>query len=389
MKVLFVTTLYPSKATPLCGMFVKELVLALRHKGVDLRVMYLFSVLFWPFTLLRRYRQWKNDSIVDNSPWLSYQKTPILPGAFGSLFFAWVLKPLIARKLKKAWPDFKPDVVHAQTFITGGVVGEYLARAYNCPLVITSHGADTRVAIKRPLAKRVILSLCKKARSVICVGPAIRESLIKNGASPDNVQVIYNGMDLRKVHSGPNLRAREFEGKRVILGVGNLKATKGYDLLIEAIRRLRPTYPNLHGIIVGAGEEDARLKEQVSRANLSECMSFMGEKPPTETMEYMDCCEVFCLPSWSEGFGIVYLEAMAHGKPVIAVDGQGITDVVRGSQSGILVKPHDADAVTDAIKTLLDNPQEARQMGERGKALVYGEFSWDMNAEKLLELYRQ
>lgn len=388
MKVLFVTTLYPSKSFPQGGLFVKELALALRKQGVDLRVLHLSSFLPWPLNRLKRYRQGWDNAADEDASWLSFQRIPILPGAIGSTMIARFLRTSIARRLKTIWPDFVPDVVHAQTFITGGMMGHRVAEEYNRPLVITSHGADTRVFIHRARHRWVILDLCKRSKLIICVGRGIRDSLVENGASPDNIKVLNNGMDLGKVHSGSNPRACEFEGKRVIVGVGNLKFTKGFDLFIEAIDRLRSQYPDIHGVIVGGGDEEGRLREMIRRRNLDAFVSMSGAQTPAETMAYMDCGEIFCLPSWSEGFGIVYLEAMAHGKPVIAVEGQGIADVVRNNQTGILVKPRDAACVADAIRTLLDNPQMAREMGSRGRELVYNDFSWDKNAQQLLELYR-
>jgi glycosyltransferase involved in cell wall biosynthesis len=106
-------------------------------------------------------------------------------------------------------------------------------------------------------------------------------------------------------------------------------------------------------------------------------------------MAYLAACDVFCLPSWSEGFGIVYLEAMAHGKPVIAVQGQGIAEVLAGRDAGILVPPRDAAAVTGALAMLLGDPQAAREMGARGRKLVEEEFSLEKWVGKTVALCEQ
>ena len=115
----------------------------------------------------------------------------------------------------------------------------------------------------------------------------------------------------------------------------------------------------------------------------------VGAKSAEETMAYMAACDIFCLPSWSEGFGIVYLEAMAHGKPVIAVQGQGITSIVTKNETGILIPPHDSQAVANTIKSLIDNPQDSRQMGSRGKNLILKEFSLERWSDKMIGLYEQ
>ena len=104
-------------------------------------------------------------------------------------------------------------------------------------------------------------------------------------------------------------------------------------------------------------------------------------------MHYMAACDIFCMPSWYEPFGIVYLEAMMHGKPIIAVEGQGVSEVVENGRTGMLVPPKDEQAVSGAMGLLLKQLQLRTDIGQAAEALVQSRFSWERNAQSCMEIY--
>jgi glycosyltransferase involved in cell wall biosynthesis len=106
-------------------------------------------------------------------------------------------------------------------------------------------------------------------------------------------------------------------------------------------------------------------------------------------MEYMSICDLFVMPSWDEGFGIVYLEAMAHGKPVIACRGQGIEDVIVDGETGLLVEPKDLESLKEAMIRLLTDRRLAEDMGRKGRQVVLSDFTWEKSAQKLLKVYKE
>jgi glycosyltransferase involved in cell wall biosynthesis len=103
----------------------------------------------------------------------------------------------------------------------------------------------------------------------------------------------------------------------------------------------------------------------------------------------MAIADIFSLPSWREGLGVVYLEAMAHGKPVIACEGQGIAAVVEDNSTGLFVKPNDVETLARAMNSLLENPQRGHEIGERAKKLVLGSYTWEKNARRYIEIYEE
>jgi glycosyltransferase involved in cell wall biosynthesis len=164
---------------------------------------------------------------------------------------------------------------------------------------------------------------------VVGVGQPIVESLKAFSKKPDQIRCIFNGMDTSKLHpASPQLRQR-FRGRKTILGMGNLKKTKGFDLLLKGFLALVEEFPQWDVIIVGGGTQSDELKKLAEELDLRDRVHFIGPLPSSEAMEWMDLCDIFCLPSWSEGFGVVYIEAMACSKPVIGVSGQGIDAIIR------------------------------------------------------------
>ena len=388
MNVLFVTPMYPSPRHAIHGLFVRELAEALSDAGVDVRVAHIQGSLVWPFSLLKRYRTDGGDAGAAEPVPVLRHGVKVLPMAMGTVPFAPRWGRGVLLRIQRTWPDFHPDIIHAHTIIPGLLVARPAAEAFRSPLVVTVHGADARVWLRRRRARRIILETSRGGTPILCVSESLKQTLVKAGATSSALQTIHNGMDLSKVHSGPNPLARRYAGKTLVLGVGNLKRSKGFDLFIEAIAQVRETCPSIHGVIVGGGAERQRLEKLARKRNVADCLELVGARSPSETMEYMDQCTVFCLPSWSEGFGIVYLEAMAHGKPIIAVEGQGIASILREAGSGLLVPPQDASALVAALRRLLEHPEERQEMGERGRRIVQERFSWARSAREVINAYR-
>ena len=163
--------------------------------------------------------------------------------------------------------------------------------------------------------------------------------------------------------------------------------SKGLDLNITAISQLTKKHPNLKYVIIGAGLEMSFLRQLVYSLNLDRQVEFLGELSHEMVLEYMAIADIFSLPSWREGFGIVYLEAMAQGKPVIACQGEGITDVIENNKTGLLVKPKDVKSVTTAIAFLLENSQKACEIGERAKELVLENYTWEKTVQSYIRIY--
>jgi glycosyltransferase involved in cell wall biosynthesis len=182
-----------------------------------------------------------------------------------------------------------------------------------------------------------------------------------------------------------------FPRGRVILTVGRWLATeryKGMDTLITALPRLLMQWPDLQLALVGSGDDRAWLEDLAEKTGVSMHVHFLSGMSYTEIAACYAACEIFALPSRGEGFGFVYLEAMACGKPVIGGAHGGAPEIIQDGATGYLVPHGDPIQLATAIQTLLADPAHAKEMGARGKKAVEQEYRFQAFAKSLKKILR-
>jgi phosphatidylinositol alpha-1,6-mannosyltransferase len=185
---------------------------------------------------------------------------------------------------------------------------------------------------------------------------------------------------------------KNFPSGRVILTVGRWLATeryKGMDTLITALPRLLPRYPELQLAMVGEGDDRDWLEEHADKSGVSSRVHFLSGLSYSQLASCYSACEIFALPSAAEGFGLVYLEAMACGKPVIGGAHGGAPEVIIDGVTGYLVPHGDTEQLTISLETLLSDPALARNMGARGCQRVQHEFRFSVFAKALKKILRE
>jgi len=410
MKVLVISHMYPSSFNEVGGIFVHEQVKALAAKGVEIQVV---SPVPWtPFPINYLTSKWKNYSAIpERSIWegitVWYPRYVTFPRAW---FFASSgqrmylgIKELVA----KIYQKFKFDLIHTHVALPDGYAGMKIAQKYKKPLIVNIHGQDFQQTIfKSKKCKKNIEKVINYSTKTIAVSKKLKKVgekylevnkdkiiVVPNGinmeVNKDKIIVVPNGINMRDIYTGKNKNIQEYNGKKVILSVSHLIKTKGIDLNLKAIDKLKQKYPDIIYLIIGKGKEKKDLKKLVNKLNLQNMVIFIGEVSHYEVMEYMASCDIFSLPSWNEGFGVVYIEAMAQGKPVIGCQGEGIEDFVEHGITGMLVKPKDVDSLVGALDFLLSRPSEAQDIGKRARGLVLKKYTWEKNAEKTIEVYRE
>jgi glycosyltransferase involved in cell wall biosynthesis len=284
------------------------------------------------------------------------------------------------------------DVVHAFWPLPHGLLGLAAKRAARIPLVCTFFGVelswlDSQMGLMKPVARRIIggsdaitVISSHTARAVRVLSPASRLEVIPFGAamavSPDAACT-----------SGPA------GGSFKLLFVGRLVERKGVHVLLDAIARLDHSL-NLKVWVVGNGPMRDALESRCRALGLSDRVEFAGEVPGDELIRRYRACSAVVLPAVRdakgdvEGLGVVLLEALAHGKPVIASESGGIVDIVRHEETGLLVPAGDATSLADAITRYIADPKLAGRLAERGREMVAREFGWPGIIERLTGLYR-
>jgi len=387
VRILFVTPMFPSERNIQQGIFVWELANALKSLGHDVRVISIEPVLAWPFSMLGCYRRQVAQGEVPAFDHMIRHEVIQFPRNAGLFFLYKKWAAALLKKIETSWPDWCPSIVHSHTLIPAGLVADRMCGKLTAAHVSTSHGADTRVQIKRSKSRAAIQRMLSQGHYVVGVGQPIVDSLRPLAKYPDRIRRIYNGMNIDKLRPASVELRQRFAHRRILLGMGNLVKTKGFDVLIRAFAAVAEDFPEWDLAIVGGGVQSTELVQAVRQLDLINRVHFTGPLPHLEAMEWMELCDIFCLPSWSEGFGIVYLEAMACGKPVIGVAGQGIDMIIRENGTGLLVEPKKVDALVSALRQLMTERITRIRMGQIAKELIHENFTWDICARRYVELY--
>jgi len=239
----------------------------------------------------------------------------------------------------------------------------------------------------KPLTTMILKKWFRKLDGRIAVSEPAMEFVSK--LFPGHYDIIPNGVDVE--HFSPEVAPiDEFcDGKVNILFTGRLEKRKGLNYLLEAYRRVKQEIPNCRLIVVGPGTRlRGKYEKKVSRNDLKDVV-FAGYVSYDELSRYYKTADIFCAPAtgW-ESFGIVLLEAMATGKPVIASNIEGYASVVTHGVDGLLVPPKDEEMLAQALVSLIKDESSRQQMGVRGR-LKAQDYGWENIAQRVLDYYIQ
>ena len=175
-----------------------------------------------------------------------------------------------------------------------------------------------------------------------------------------------------------------------ILFVGRLAANKGLEILIDALVKVKKTLPKANLIISGEGEEKLRVVAQVKKENLADSVTFLGKMSFKELVQLYATPAVFVLPSINrlEAYGIVQLEAMTCGTPVIASNIPGVNGVMEEGKSGYLFPNGDSDTLAEKLMRILGKPDRIDQMGRAGRTLIETKYGWKTIVDEIERVYR-
>jgi len=394
MKILVISHMYPSTFNNVNGIFVHQQVKELINKGCEIKV--ISPVPCSPFPIKYLSKKWKRYSkIPKKSFWeeveVCYPRYITFPKA---LFFSSSGKRMfngIKNMVKEIHKSFKFDIIHSHVSLPDGWAGMEIAKKYKKPLFITVHGQDFQKTIfKNNKCKENIKKAISFANKLIVVSSKLKKMAEDNlKINSDRIIVIPNGINQKDIISRTgNKIVERYKNKKIILSVSHLIKTKGIDFNLKAIAKLKGKYEYLLYLIIGEGIERDNLETLSFNLGLENIVEFLGQVTHKNVMEYISICDIFSLPSWEEGFGIVYLEAMSQGKPVIACKDQGIADIVKDRETGLLVKPKDVSSLVNVIDYLLSNKENAKAIGDKAKKLVLENYTWEKNAQKTIEIYK-
>jgi glycosyltransferase involved in cell wall biosynthesis len=281
-------------------------------------------------------------------------------------------------RLPEILDGFRPDVIHAHTLGFDSGIGSWLKKRLGCPLVVTTHGSDTSIPLQQGRSGD-LRRACAGADRIAAVSSVLAEKLRSCGTLVP-VETILNGFQSRDIPAGN--RKAPFS----LLQVGHLIPQKKTDVTIRALALLRQKYPDVSLSVIGTGTEREALERLCSDLGIAGKVSFTEFLPNPEVLRKMAETQFFVMPSVREGFGIVYLEAMACGCVTIGTQGEGISDLIVSGKNGILVPPDDPEAIAREIAEYLENPAKMQEIAECGRRDALA-LTWETNAKQYLDLF--
>jgi len=298
--------------------------------------------------------------------------------------------------LASALGDWRPDVVHCHDWYTAWA-GDVLSRLLGVPLVATFHGTErTRHGGHLPPGRATDVHtiewwLAFRAQRIIATTRLLAREIASGfEMDPDRIQRIPNGIDpLWWRSAGPSESADASGASGYVLTWGRVQYEKGFQVLVRAMATLRTTIPGLGCMIAGRGSFLPELQSQIDLEGVSDLIMLPGFLSDTELRSCIHRASCVVIPSLYEPFGVVALEAMASGAPLIVADTGGLAELVGGTGAALVFEPGNSDELAAAISKVVSDHTTASELRRRSTELVDATYSWAAIATRCIEVYRE
>jgi len=287
----------------------------------------------------------------------------------------------------------KPDIIHAHWVIPQGFIAILVGKLLNIPVVTTAHGGDAFSLNSGLLSrlKRLTLRHCKAWTSNT---PATAQAFGKASLIP-TPNIIPMGVDIDSFQNGSIENIGEHETRNIILFVGRLVEKKGVTYLIEAFNKL-PNKNQQDSIlwIIGEGDERQALETQAKKLGIKN-IKFWGQVQNNKLPDFYAAASIFVAPSIidskgdTEGQGVILLEAMASGIPIISTNVGGIPDVISHNETGLLVQANNSSELSEAILSLLSKNELAKELTKNARLKVEKTYAWSVVSEQFISLFKE
>ena len=397
MKVCILTTSFPRFKGDSAGTFIYSLVSLLSQKGID------FEVIAPHESGSHFFERWGNIHI-NRFPYffpLKYQRLCYGDGLLNNLrnsrlaavqtpFFIMVEFLYLLYILRKK----RIDLIHAHWSLPQGFLGILAGHLLKVPCITTLHGSDV-FGLRHPIFRLPNKFAMRHADICTANSRATAKKALQIAACR-NLMIIPMGVDLnhfQKTTEVGDLRKKLRLDGQVILSVGRLIDLKGTDYLIKALPKVLLRFPQTKALIIGSGPQKSYLLNLAKELHIKDSVVFIGQIPHWKMAKYYSLADVFVLPSITskmgetEGFGVVLLEAMACGLPVIGSDTGGIPDIIKNGETGLLFRQKDSPDLANQIIRLLTDEDLRKKMVANARNLIETQFSWEIVAERFMEVY--
>lgn len=390
LRILSISTLFPSKARPAFGGFVARQMLALAARGdVEVTMIKPIGLPHWPLSLREPYASLRDcpEQTDFNGIEVHHPRFRLIPRIGGDTNPGRIANAVlpVARKLHAEQPF---DLVDAEFFFPDGPAAAAVARALGLPLTIKARGSDIHYWGQRPRARAQILAAAAQARLVFGVSRALCNDMAALGIDPAKLRVHYTGLDRERFHPFERKAARALVSAVPELGVwaagplivtpGALIPLKGQRLVIEALAQL----PGVHLALAGTGPDEEALRQHAANAGVADRVQFLGQVSHDLLPKLLSAADAMVLPSEREGMANVWIEALACGTPLVITDVGGARELLSGPSAGRIVA-RTPDAIATAVRELLAAPTPQDEVAANAAS-----FSWEASAAELVGHWR-
>jgi len=278
--------------------------------------------------------------------------------------------------------------VFAMNIAYGGLLSWVLSHFISLEYLIFAYGFEFEKVKRNRFLRNLYLKIYDRAKTIITCSENVRQRLIAFGVNAEKVKVLYPAVHLDRFRPcdvpQPFIEEKGLKNRRVILTVGRLIERKGHDQVLKAMPQVIHQFPDILYCIVGIGPNREHLQNLARELKLENHVKFLGKVRNEELPYLYNLCEFFIMPSREmdqeghvEGFGIVYLEANACGKPVMGGRSGGVGEAIREDETGLLVDPNNTHDIAEKMISLLSDPEKRKEMGKAGLKWVQESFDWN------------
>ena len=379
---LAIATLYPNPVNPRFGTFVARSLEALAKRG-DWRVTVVNTIGLPPLAL-GRYRELANlpplaeeGGITIHRP--RFTLVPKVGARLNPQAIARAALPLI----RQIHADTPIDVIDAEFFYPDGPAAATIGNKLGIPVSIKARGSDINLWGAKDYGKAQILEAAQSASGLLAVSEALADEMAELGIDREKITIHYTGLDRDRFRPLNNVGLRPTLAKQLgfdlpkdaplFVSVGALINRKGQDLVLQAMAQI----PDSRLILVGKGEDEARLRGIAAELELTQRVHFAGSLDHDVMPVILSAADIMVLPTESEGLANAWVEALACGTPCITSNVGGAPELFITAEAGRLV-PRDVDRIAKAMRDILANPPSAQAV-----TAAVNQFSWANNGAKL------
>lgn len=337
-----------------------------------------------------------DTTYVDNEPFIF--RYPSLPLPLGDISAALPVSPFVDQLL----PALKLDVIHTHHPILLGQTAARKAAELGLPLVFTFHTQYWEYTHYVPFPQEAIQEFLKnavhkwlrdfmqKCQHIIIPSESMKDVLVKEYGLEEHYTVVPTGTNLEPFLSADGDAVRNERGwqdETILISVGRLAPEKNWDTLVRAFAKIYPDHKDLRLVLIGDGPSREDLQSLAAELGIAERVTFLGPIPFGEVPSYLKAADLFSFASVTETQGLVTIEAMAAGLPVVSVDGSGTHDIVEPGKQGLLTD-NDPDALAQGLGELLADPHKMKRFSN-GALKKAKTFDVNLLSRQIVSVYEE